>query len=116
MPQVYIIHAIFIPCDFLHRRSFINEDFMKKQSKTKTFKSLEAAQREVDIQVALEGIRALAMAMQSTEDIGPVVVETRDALMEMGIKPYRTHIDLVDEGRDLLSIWTCKARDRFWNL
>jgi hypothetical protein len=48
-----------------------NEELMSKQPKTKTFKSLEAAQREVDIQIALEGIRDLALAMVTTEDIGP---------------------------------------------
>ena len=86
---------------------------MKKQSKTKTFKSLEAAQREVDIQIALEGIRKLALAMQTTEEIGSVVMGTRAALIDLGIRPFRTVIALCDESVDSVQAWSAKQSQKF---
>ena len=86
---------------------------MSKQSKSRTFKSLEAAQREVDIQIALEGIRELALAMQTTEEIGPVVVRTRAALVDLGIKPFRTAIALCDEPVDSVRTWSAKRSQNF---
>ena len=69
----------------------------KSPTNTQLTKRLAKVEREMQIQEALDRVRSKALAMQTTEDIGPVVGETRDAFEALGINIHRTTITLVVE-------------------
>jgi signal transduction histidine kinase/CheY-like chemotaxis protein len=83
------------------------------KNQTQIDRRLERAERENHVQEALDRVRTKALGMQMAEDIGSVVEEARDALMDLGINQYRTHIDVWDKDRDGLTCWSCKGAARF---
>jgi signal transduction histidine kinase/CheY-like chemotaxis protein len=85
----------------------------KTKPKILTPTQIAKLQREAQVNDALDRIRSLTNAMQSTDDIGPVVAETRDVLITLGIKPHRTSIFVTDRANDLLLGWSSKSKGRF---
>ena len=71
--------------------------------------ALTAAERELAIVKSLDAVRQVALAMQTTDDLGPVVEATRDALSHLGIKPYRTTIALMDESKEDVVHWSSRS-------
>ena len=71
------------------------------------------AEREVAIHRALDRIRKVALAMNTTDDIGPVVGETRDVLVGLGIRPFRTLFALYDRSSDIARSWSAKKSQAF---
>ena len=76
-----------------------------KKSKSRLIADLDAAHRKAAIEAALDRIRQVALAMQTTDDIGSVVVETSDALIDLGIRTHRTTISIIDEKADVFANW-----------
>jgi signal transduction histidine kinase/DNA-binding response OmpR family regulator len=66
-------------------------------------RELDRARREMQIQDVLERIREVALRMQTTEDIGAVAFETRNAMKDLGIQTHRVTITLVDEASDTVT-------------
>ena len=75
--------------------------------------ALTKAQRELAIERSLDTVRQVALAMKTTDDLGPVVEATRAALSDLGIRPYRTTIALMDEKTDALVHWNATQGRKF---
>ncbi|WP_445384394.1 sensor histidine kinase [Robiginitalea sp. IMCC44478] len=64
----------------------------------------ELQAREAEIQLALERIRARAMAMQGTEELGDVLCVLFEQFDFLGINPALTHLTLFDEENKTFSL------------
>ena len=82
----------------------------KSSTNTQLTRKLAKAERETQIQEAQDRVRTKALAMQTTEDIGQVVVETRDALIDLGIRMHRVMISLHEESKDEVFVWLALGR------
>ena len=80
-------------------------DMSTSKTVARLTRRLEAAERERQVQSAVDRILRQALAMEATEDIPGVVVETRDALVSLGVVPEFTHISIFDKARDLATGW-----------
>ncbi len=63
---------------------------------------LEAAERELQIQAAVDRVLQSALRMQTSEDVAAVVDQTYDALVDLGVGPVQIDINIVDKDHDLL--------------
>ncbi|WP_445381558.1 sensor histidine kinase [Robiginitalea sp. IMCC43444] len=64
----------------------------------------EIQAREAEIQLALERVRAKAMAMQGTEELGDVLCVLFEQFDFLGINPALTHLTLFDEENETFSL------------
>jgi signal transduction histidine kinase len=67
-------------------------------------KKAEAQAREAKIEVALERVRARAMAMHQTDELTDVLCVLFDQFDFLGINPVLTHLTLMDEENETFSL------------
>jgi signal transduction histidine kinase len=65
----------------------------------------DRARRQLQVEKALDRIRKRALAIDTTADVGEVVEETRDALVELGITPEFTRILILEADGDTAVSW-----------
>ena len=69
-------------------------------------KEAEAQAREAEIQLALERVRARTMAMHNSEELAETVAHLFHQLEELGIKPYRCNLAIVDPVKEHCQLWS----------
>ncbi|MBT5774644.1 MAG: hypothetical protein HOH95_09765, partial [Dehalococcoidia bacterium] len=75
------------------------------RTEARLLKRLEAAEREQQIQSAVDGVLQRALAMAAAEDMANAVEAARDALVDLGLTPISTYITVFDKDRDLGHWW-----------
>ena len=66
----------------------------------------EAQTKEAEIQLALERVRARTMAMHKSEELAETVAHLFKQLEELGIKPYRCNLAIVDQDKEQCQLWS----------
>ncbi len=66
----------------------------------------EAQTREAEIQLALERVRARTMAMHKSDELAETVAHLFNQLEELGIKPYRCNLAIVDQDKEHCQLWS----------
>ncbi len=66
----------------------------------------EQRNREARIELALERVRARTMAMQKSNELAQTAAHLFSQLNELGIKPYRCNIAIVDEDLKNCRLWS----------
>ncbi len=69
-------------------------------------KSSERQNREAQIELALERVRARTMAMQKSNELAQTAAHLFSQLNELGIYPYRCNIAIVDDESKSCRIWS----------
>ncbi|MCF8403698.1 MAG: hypothetical protein K9H58_07125 [Bacteroidales bacterium] len=69
-------------------------------------KSAERQNRETQIDLALERVRAKTMAMQKSEELSEVVANLFYQLDELGIKPYRCNLGIINAKTKYCQLWS----------
>ena len=69
-------------------------------------KSSERRNREAQIELALERVRARTMAMQKSNELAQTAAHLFSQLNELGIKPYRCNIAIVENELKNCRIWS----------
>ena len=77
--------------------------------------ALTKATRQLAIEKALDTVRQVALAMKTTDDLGPVVEATHAALNDLGISPFRTTIAILNEAEDEVRHWSKRDQDAFFS-
>ena len=68
-------------------------------------KKAEAQAREAQIEAALERVRSRTMAMHKSDELADTVAHLFRQLNELGIKPYRCNLIIVDDKNDKGLLW-----------
>ncbi len=96
--------------DFTKEEENIFKRFGKvfEQSYTRflDLKKAEAQARESEIQLALERVRARTMAMQKSDELAETAAHLYKQLEELGIKPYRINLAIVDSDKSECKLWS----------
>ncbi len=66
----------------------------------------EAQAREAQIEAALERVRARTMAMQKSNELAQTAAHLFSQLNELGIKPYRCNIAIIDTELNMCQLWS----------
>ncbi|MEZ5148435.1 MAG: histidine kinase dimerization/phospho-acceptor domain-containing protein [Bacteroidales bacterium] len=69
-------------------------------------KSAERQNRETQIDLALERVRAKTMAMQKSEELSEVVANLFYQLDDLGIKPYRCNLGIINAKTKYCQLWS----------
>jgi hypothetical protein len=74
-------------------------------TRMKDLQNAEAQAREAQIELALERVRARTMAMQHSNELSETASLLFDQLKELGDKPERTFIGVINEQEHVIEIW-----------
>ena len=66
----------------------------------------EAQVREAQIEAALERVRSRMMAMHRSDELAETTAHLFVQLNQLGIKPYRCNIGIIDQERESCKIWS----------
>ena len=76
-------------------------------------KKSEAQAREAQIEASLERIRAKAMAMHNSKDIGKTTAVMFNELKSLGVETLRTGISIIDVKKKTMELWMSNASDHY---
>ncbi|MDX1702121.1 MAG: hypothetical protein R3250_15960, partial [Melioribacteraceae bacterium] len=69
-------------------------------------KTAEAQAREAQVEAALERVRARTMAMHKSNELAQTAAHLFSQLNELGIKPYRCNIAIVEDESNTCQLWS----------
>ena len=75
-------------------------------SRFEDLKNAEMQNRETQIELALERVRARTMAMQKSNELARTAAHLFEQLNELGIKPYRCNIAIVNIDKHEVKLWS----------
>ncbi|MCB2219040.1 MAG: nuclear transport factor 2 family protein [Bacteroidetes bacterium] len=75
-------------------------------------KSAERQNRETQIDLALERVRAKTMAMQKSEELSEVVTNLFHQLDELGIKTYRCNLGIINDKTKHCRLWSTTSEGK----
>ncbi|VAX27265.1 hypothetical protein MNBD_IGNAVI01-1126, partial [hydrothermal vent metagenome] len=75
-------------------------------SRFEDLKDAEKRNRETQIELALERVRARTMAMQKSSELARTAANLFEQMETLGIKPYRCNIAIVDAKHKKLKLWS----------
>jgi Stage II sporulation protein E (SpoIIE) len=75
-------------------------------SRFEDLKDAEQRNRETQIELALERVRARTMAMQKSNELAQTAANLFEQMETLGIKPYRCNIAIVDAKHKKLKLWS----------
>ena len=81
-----------------------------RKTKDELIKDLNAAQRKLLVEEALERVRAQALGMQDSTEIGDVASRLFMELKELGYAPRNANIVLFDEEKNRFIVWFASDR------
>ena len=89
--------------DFMDKGSKVNIDLQKELAKKEA--RLQQLERELEIEAALERVRAASMAMHKTEEIEDVVVILFKQLKELKLEFYQSWISIIHLDQGYIDVW-----------